>query len=170
MCNQATRPKVYQHIISTVEHINNTKLESRDWINEEEATALRTAALKCFVTIMKSLVKWQNTRSPGGVRAVTSRDRENSSGSNLKPLAINPEEKKHDDDLVRSGSMSSINGVSPPPMNNEEVSVSISTSEMTFPFESSTNTPNYHDIFLTQKKKEETFRNGVVKFNIKPHV
>ena len=62
--DQATRPKVFQHIISTVEHINNTKLESRDWINEEEANALRTAALKCFVTIMRALVEWQNERSP----------------------------------------------------------------------------------------------------------
>ena len=57
--NQPARPKVFQRIIATVEHINNTKLESRDWINEEEATALRTAALKCFVTIMKSLAKWE---------------------------------------------------------------------------------------------------------------
>merc|ERR1712113_36507 len=56
--NQITRPKVFQHIISTIEHINNTKLESRDWINEEEANALRSAALKCFVTIMNSLVNW----------------------------------------------------------------------------------------------------------------
>ena len=82
----------------------------------------------------------------------------------------NNDEKKNadNDDLARSGSMSSMNGVSPPPIGPEENSVSISTSEMTLPFESGTNTPNYHDIFLTQKKKEETFRNGVVKFNIKP--
>ena len=167
--NQPTRPKVFQHIISTVEHINNTKLESRDWINEEEANALRTAALKCFVTIMKSLVKWQSTRSPRSQshqQQSHQQNRENSNNSSLKPLAISKND--NNDDLVRSGSMSSMNGVSPPPMPNDENSVSISTSEMTLPFESSTNTPNYHDIFLTQKKKEETFRNGVVKFNIKP--
>merc|ERR1712228_463696 len=60
--DQKTRTRVFQNIVNTVEHINNTKLESRDWINEEEATSLRTAALKCFVTIMKSLVKWTNSR------------------------------------------------------------------------------------------------------------
>ena len=169
---EENRSKVFQHIISTVEHINNTKLESRDWINEEEANALRTAALKCFVTIMKSLVKWQNTRSPRGNENQQRENSVQSGSSKLRPLAIqsngngNNEEKKNDsDELVRSGSMSSMNGVSPPPNPNEE-SVSISTSEMTLPYD--TNTANYHDIFLNQKKKEEAIGRAVVKFNMKP--
>eukprot|EP01083_Nonionella_stella_P133838 406994_1 len=177
--DQATRPKVFQHIISTVEHINNTKLESRDWINEEEANSLRTAALKCFVTIMQSLVDWQVNRSPNSPKTETPRSK-SSRGVSLKPLPIKSTIEKpkvvsksdDTDDLVRTGSLSSMNGgnvhgISPdPPPQDEEKSVSLSTSEMEFPFNS--NTHNYHDIFVSQKKKEETFRNGVVKFNIKP--
>ena len=169
--DQKTRTKVFQNIVNTVEHINNTKLESRDWINEEEANALRTAALKCFVTIMKSWVKWQSTRSP--INANNGLTRENSLSSALKPLKIANGANANESELVRSHSLSSIdknnNGQeatnSPPTAPQNEESVSFSN-EDAFPFSSTT--PSYHDIFVSQKKQEETFRNGIVKFNIKP--
>ena len=170
--NQATRPKVFQHIISTVEHINNTKLESRDWINEEEANALRTAALRCYVTITKSLVQWEEakfSRGPNGAEASVG-VRSLSDSKSLKPLSIQDStssDKGNDsDEIVRSVSMTNIgsNGSvqSIPQTPTNEESISISTSEM------EVSLPNYHEVFTSQKKKQETFRNGVVKFNIKP--
>ena len=54
------KPRVFQRIISTIEVMGQSKLESRDWINEDEANALRDAALLCFKRIMDSLVTWKD--------------------------------------------------------------------------------------------------------------
>ncbi|ETO23926.1 hypothetical protein RFI_13236 [Reticulomyxa filosa] len=195
--DEAGCPKVFQRIISTIENIGQSKLESRDWINQEEADDLKHAALSCFVKIMEGLLQWKETREK------EEHHLDNREDSQSKSQTILSQDLYHNDDyhysmghldnstILESASKSATipdKDIYPPPVTAITASASsliaptitATTATATTATATATTTTttsqshsihkinSYQEKFERHTKQQATLKTGVVKFNIKP--
>ncbi|ETO03245.1 hypothetical protein RFI_34163 [Reticulomyxa filosa] len=185
--DEAASPKVFQRIISTIENIGQSKLESRDWINPEEADDLKHAALSCFVRIIEGLLQWKDHMIEKDEHMDTREESRSKSGTltcTITESSALPPTHSHPSDLADDSHPSNDHGLtgSSPDIAAETTPMASSTTSVIHKVAlekelSLTNIPSatqllhksdYQEKFERHTKKQATLRTGVVKFNIEP--